>query len=311
MNALNEQAHWFGPSENLFGIVTLPPEGTPVRGPGVVMMNPGTLHRVGGARLNVRIARQLAASGFPSIRFDLSGLGDSEPRHDVRPYLESMSADVGHAVDHLVSQTGLVHFAIVGLCAGAAVSYTAALSDARFVALVQLEGFAYATRLYKPFQIGRRLLDGKKWQKVLRGEKSLRPMIARILSKLTTGKNQADRAPIRKIQSLEEARGAERDLVNLIPPQSKMRDGLGLLVARNVRMLNVFAGKDHPYYSYKGQFVDAFPGLDFKGLLAVERIAGADHLFSAPEHQTWLIDRIHATIEGTARAINGRNAPSD
>ena len=304
MSTLNEQAYWFGPSDNLFGIITMPPLGTPLRHFGVVMMNPGTLHRVGGARLNVRLARQLAARGFPSIRFDLSGLGDSGPRHDTRPYLDSMAADVSHAVDFLTKKTDATQFAVVGLCAGAAVSYAAALSDARFAALVQLEGFAYPTRLYKLFQWRSRLLNSAKWIELLNGKKPLRPIISRALRRLLGRKQQSDSAAEQAQQSLEDARAAERHLVNLLPAQANMRAGLDLLVSRRVRMLNVFAGIDHPYYSYRGQFVDAFPDLDFKGLLEVEHVTDADHLFSAPQHQIWLDDRITTVIERTARDLD-------
>ena len=300
MSVIFEQAHWFGPAKNLLGIVTLPPPGTPLRGPGVVLMNPGTLHRVGGARLNVRLARCLSALGFPSIRFDLSGLGDSEPRHDVRPYLESMAADVQCAMDHLTTLSGITRFALVGHCSGAAVSYTAALSDARVMALVQIEGFAYRTRLYQLYRWRRILFNTENWLALLRGEKNLRPILRRGINALLGKKAQAD-LPVVKAQSIEAARGQIRGLADLLPPQAEMKLGLGQLVERRVRMLNIFAGGDHHYYSYRKQFADAFVDLDFMGLLELEHVPAADHYFSAPLHQLWLDDRIAKMIGKSAQ----------
>ncbi len=302
MSALFEQAHWFGPTKNLLGIVTLPPPGTLLRGPGIVLMNPGTLHRVGGARLNVRLARRLSAQGFASIRFDLSGLGDSEPRHDVRPYLESMAFDVQCAMDHLTTLTGLTRFALVGHCSGAAVSYTASVLDARVMALVQIEGFAYRTPRYQLYRWRRILFKTENWSALLRGEKNLRPILRRGIDALL-GKKARANLPAVKAQSIEAARGPIRAPADLLPPQAEMKLALGQLIGRRVRMLNIFAGGDHHYYSYRGQFADAFVGLDFMGLLEVDYVADADHYFSAPQHQAWLDERIAKMIEKSALDI--------
>jgi len=61
-------------------------------------------------------------------------------------------------------------------------------------------------------------------------------------------------------------------------------------------MLHVYAGGDHHYYSYRTQFLDAFPGLDFEGLLELEHLPEADHYFSRPDHQRWLDARVMAWL---------------
>ena len=45
--------------------------------PTVVLLNAGIVHRVGPNRMHVLLARALAAAGIPSLRFDMSGIGDS------------------------------------------------------------------------------------------------------------------------------------------------------------------------------------------------------------------------------------------
>ncbi|HEY5972738.1 MAG TPA: hypothetical protein VIT22_12400, partial [Pseudoxanthomonas sp.] len=49
------------------------------RGTTVVLLNAGLIHRVGPFRLYVRLARELAESGFDVLRFDLPGIGDGQP----------------------------------------------------------------------------------------------------------------------------------------------------------------------------------------------------------------------------------------
>jgi len=68
----------FGDSDNLIGIHTSSAASS--KRPGIVLVNSGVVHRAGPNRLYVNIARQLAAVGYPVLRFDLSGIGDSSPR---------------------------------------------------------------------------------------------------------------------------------------------------------------------------------------------------------------------------------------
>ena len=46
------------------------------------MLNSGLIHRVGPYRLSVKVARRVALEGFLSVRFDLTGVGDSGARRD-------------------------------------------------------------------------------------------------------------------------------------------------------------------------------------------------------------------------------------
>lgn len=298
MSGQRESATWFGPGSSLFGIVT--PTATAAPRLGAVLMNPGTLHRVGGARLNVRLARRLAAQGVPAIRFDFSGLGDSESRQDGLPYVASMVADLRAAMDALAAATGVDRFALMGHCTGAAMSYEAALVDQRVRGVVQLEGFAYRTSLYQVHRWRRIALRRENWSALLRGEKSLRAPLLRAGRRLLRPRHVPAVATARDAASVEEARQRIRGLVDLLPPREAMREGLQRLVGRGVRMLHVYAGGDHHYYSYRRQFSDAFPGLDFGGLLELEHLPDADHYFSRPDHQAWLDDRIAGWVSRLA-----------
>ena len=74
-----EEAVRFGPDERLFGILTEPPPAAARPAlPPILLLNAGCIHHVGPNRWYVSLARQLAQLGHRVLRFDLSGLGDSQ-----------------------------------------------------------------------------------------------------------------------------------------------------------------------------------------------------------------------------------------
>jgi len=110
------------PPAGLFGVVTEPldtlrkPEA-----PTVVFVDEGNTPHIGQSRMWVDLARSWAELGYRSIRFDLSGNGDSPPRpgqdrHEARsPEAVEDVMDVARAVAP-PDGAGVV---LVGLCAGA------------------------------------------------------------------------------------------------------------------------------------------------------------------------------------------------
>lgn len=149
---MREQAVGFGPRQALIGIVTWPspvdstlagpatpiPPKTPDGLPAVVLLNAGILHRVGPNRTSVKIARSLAAIGFVVLRFDLSGIGDSLPRHDDLPFDQAALLEVQQAMTMLHALAGSTQFLLMGLCSGAHLSLRAALNDRRVIGAVLL-----------------------------------------------------------------------------------------------------------------------------------------------------------------------------
>ena len=96
-----------GDSGGVVAILTEP--GSEITGqqrPSVTLLNAGVIHRVGPHRLHVRLARALAAAGFPALRLDLSGIGDSRPLAEGLTFRESAVADIRTALDWQVA-TGL------------------------------------------------------------------------------------------------------------------------------------------------------------------------------------------------------------
>ncbi|MGA7417018.1 MAG: alpha/beta hydrolase, partial [Acidimicrobiales bacterium] len=122
-----ERCRRLGPL-GLFGIETAP-FGDDAKGPVIVMSNSGIDSHVGPNRLWVDLARQLAARGLRSIRFDLSGLGDSPARPGQRTrlsYAPESLADIGD-VAAAASPEDPGNVVLVGLCSSAYLSLEGAL----------------------------------------------------------------------------------------------------------------------------------------------------------------------------------------
>jgi pimeloyl-ACP methyl ester carboxylesterase len=120
-----------GARANLVGDETVPLMAAPPTRPAFLFLNAGVTHHVGPNGLYVRMARALAQQGFPSLRFDYSGLGDSGRRADAMPAAESVAIETSEAMDLLVQTRGVKSFVPIGICSGAINAFVAAQSDVR------------------------------------------------------------------------------------------------------------------------------------------------------------------------------------
>src|SRR5260370_12872393 len=164
---MREKALFCGDPPILLGITSEPPTSTPApERPAFLILNAGLVHRVGPARKSVRLARRLAADGYLTMRFDLSGIGDSEPRRDTLSFDERAILDVRQAMDHLQRTRGVRRFVLMGLCSGADNSFRTALRDDRVMGAVMIDTFGYRTPGFYLRHYGRRLLRPKAWRRL-------------------------------------------------------------------------------------------------------------------------------------------------
>jgi len=113
-----EEAVTFGDLP-LFGIVTAGEDAVP--GTTVVLVNEGNTHHIGQARLWVDLARRLGSAGFRTLRYDLSGNGDSGTRpgqHDHVAVAPEAIDDVYEAMRSF-STDDPTDVVLVGFCSGA------------------------------------------------------------------------------------------------------------------------------------------------------------------------------------------------
>ncbi len=143
MSEVQEISALFGPDRGLMGILTLPAAGSAARPVAILMLNAGAIYRVGPHRINVKLARRLSQNGFTSLRFDLSGLGDSRGSAERIHYKEQAVHDMQAAMDHVQASTGIDRFIVFGICSGAINGYELAIADERVVGLTLLDGFMF------------------------------------------------------------------------------------------------------------------------------------------------------------------------
>lgn len=135
---MNEHALRFGDNGNLIGIYTATSH--PATRPGIVLVNSGVIHRTGPNRLYVNIARQLAAAGYPVLRFDLSAIGDSSPRGDAVSFEKSAISETSAAMAALGAHSGATGFILCGICSGADIAFLTARDNPAVVGAVLING---------------------------------------------------------------------------------------------------------------------------------------------------------------------------
>src|SRR5262245_42282489 len=112
-----EKVVTFGQADGLVGVLTLPAMPR-VQAPHIILINSGSVHRVGASRVYVTFARNFAAAGMTVLRFDLSGIGDSERASGAVSLDESVLSDISAAVDLLATKHGAERVVLAGLCSG-------------------------------------------------------------------------------------------------------------------------------------------------------------------------------------------------
>lgn len=103
--------------ELLVGVVAQPAAVNSVADTGVVIVVGGPQFRVGSHRQFVHLARHIASAGYPVLRFDVRGMGDSAGA--MRGF-ESLNDDVDAAIDAFLRFAPQVKRVVLwGLCDGA------------------------------------------------------------------------------------------------------------------------------------------------------------------------------------------------
>lgn len=272
---MNERVVQFGERRRLVGTFTAPAQGTAPHGVGFVMFNAGVIPRIGPQRMYVKFAREMAALGFPALRFDLSGQGDSRAATSTQGFERQAVADVRTALDHLAETQGLQRFVLVGLCSGADHSYATALEDSRVVGVVMLDPHAYPTlrtHLNSALaRLRRRGALGAAWR-------MLRQRLTR-----PRGHGAAGNGRVR-------------------PSKDAFARGLVTLGARDTAVYLLYSGSMTREYNYAGQFADGFRRYRLPACIRAEYVADANHNRTELAAQSAWIGRVAAWSQRFAAA---------
>jgi pimeloyl-ACP methyl ester carboxylesterase len=274
-----ERSIAFGPDDCLIGTLCLPTETARSAGAevGVILFNAGVLHRIGPHRLNVRLARSLARRGIASIRFDLSGLGDSARPSGEHSFEKQAVVDIQCAMDVLGAQAGIQRFALFGFCSGGCHGYEAAAVDERAAGLLMYDTYIYRnlrSRLnnYR-IRIRRRGLAtaASSW---------LRRHVAKFMRRLLA----ADGSPATPGSASEAG-------VFRTPTRDEFAKRVRMLLGRGVKVGVIYSGESDDY-NYREQFNDVFRGHGITGDVTHDFLPEMDHTVMNLAIQARFIERI-------------------
>jgi pimeloyl-ACP methyl ester carboxylesterase len=287
-----EEPVLFGPGNRLFGIHVRPRGGARNAScPAILMLNAGTVHRIGPHRFYVTMARELAELGFDVLRVDLSGIGDSPntttPENITYP--GEAETDVRLAMDAMTARTGASRFVLAGLCSGADIAFQLGIKERRVASVVMMNPRTFlvhdlatvdANKGARYYQDS--LFKKEKWVKLIKGEVDVVRAARMVAPKLKT------MAIKRATKLVDRFRGrADQPQIEDVP------SALRAMAERGVDTFLVVTIRDPGV-----DFIDTHYGEGMKGLAAVknfrrEDLAGTDHTFTS----VWSQSHVKQTVK--------------
>ena len=191
--------------ENLLGIVAVPEQS---KSTGVLIIVGGPQVRVGSHRQFLLLSRSLAEAGYPVMRFDTRGMGDSTGElHD----FEAINKDIAAAIDAFqTNHPSVERIVLWGLCdaVSASLLYWAATADPRIEGLVLLNPWVRSEATLARTQIkhyyGQRLLQAEFWRKFLSGNLGVGKALVDLLGNLKKSRQQTNQANKTETQPFQE-----------------------------------------------------------------------------------------------------------
>ena len=268
---MKEQLAAFGEGFTLNGIVNVPSQLDNSK-PAVVILNSGLMHKVGTCRISVKLARELANAGYLVVRFDLSGIGDSEPRDVNLDPTDRIVQEVSTVLDSISDSYGIAKFVLYGLCSGAQNSFKTALKDERVIGLAGVDNFGFKTRRYYFVHYLPKLIQPSHWVSFIsRHVKLVNSWMKRMFTRTD--------------------KPVEQDLWPY-PPKEYVEQGYKKLAERGLRFLYIYTGSWVHQYNYLNQFHDMYPGVKFGRNVELIFKPQMTHSMVEPESQIFVISAI-------------------
>lgn len=276
---------------SLFGILHRPVD-VPERDMGVIFLSPGVKSRVAPHRLYLKMTARLLQQGYPVLRFDFFGLGDSEGELPEKELVDLYATvqdgryidDTLCAMDWMEQRLGLKQFVLAGLCGGALTGLFAAAKDSRARGVlglglpVALDGrTADASKFMTQGQLDslgetylRKLFKPGAWMRGLTLKTDFRMLWRSVRTRLLSGQPPPKVAGSSEIVS---------NLNPLFPP------AFYRFLEKGGKLLLVFSGADRLAWEFEEKFA-APCGDRLQGLgegYEVHTIPNANHILSDPQ----------------------------
>lgn len=257
---MHEETLIFGPEQHLVGTLTLP-DGAADTGadklPMALLTNAGVVPRVGPHRINVRLARRFAEMGIATLRFDMSGLGDSRRSGSTLPAGRQFVADTRSAMDFLGERFGCERFLMVGICSGADTAYHAALEDPRLQAAVLFDPYVYPTPRAKLLGLVHRMR-----------RHGVLPTLGGLGRHLRRVHSTAPESGNGGLAIYGRAK---------VPPVEEFGAGIRFLVDRGVELFFLYSGGAPDWYNHADQFPATFRRYGFLNRVNYQYLSCSDH----------------------------------
>ena len=269
---MKESVYYFGEGNNLSGVITKADALSHL--PAVILLNSGLIPRIGPNRVYVKIARRLAQKGFPVLRFDFSGVGDSVIRPDHLSFALSSVAECRAAMDFLVEKTGARQFILSGICSGADAAFDTALADPQRVSgVIPIDFYSVSSHAYQAQMYKQRLRSLSSWAKLFSGKSDL---YQRVFSE-----KEKDAETVFQGPATENVSQKKRETII-----SEMQG----LLRQAVRVLLIYSAESAANFNYENSLKSSLGSLQTpNGNLQVSQLA-ADHGFTPLSIQQELLD---------------------
>ena len=269
----HEETLVLGESAHLVATLTTPAHAGEQPPPIIALLsNSGVIPRSGPNRMNVHLARRFADLGIPSVRFDLSGLGDSSRPANPKPMMAQWLADCRAVMDHAEQRHGCSRFVMIGFCSGAEVAHLLGLQDPRLRAALLWDMYAYPTLGSKLHFLAYRLrklgLSGLVRKASDRIQRSLGLRAAPTSAKAAT-------PPAIPSQP---------------PDKAELMQRLQTLVDQGVTLHFSFGEGNPHWFNHEGQFWSMFKGAPFLKEVSFRFLREADHLLTESRAQRAFLD---------------------
>ena len=283
---MREEALLLGSEQTNVGVFTPAADSSCGQGDlAALCITAGLLHHVGPHRMHVLLARALAKQGISTLRFDLSGVGDSSVRTDDLPADEVPLREINDAIDALESR-GFRRFILFGVCSGALHALKAAEGSPKIAGLVLVNTGTDDSRTEVDPQpaakmyLRHSLWKPEAWKNFFTGKVHYRALASILFSALVfkiKGKNK-----------------------NLSSAEERIRATIQPYVQQGTSILMVLSDRHTQIYTLYGKILEDLQCAQFQFLV----YENTDHLFTSLSLQQDLIDRVCQWSDGLARDEN-------
>ena len=271
---MQEEALLLGPYQSIAGVFTpATAEIETLASTAVICITAGLLHHVGPHRLHVLLARVLAEKGISTLRFDLSGIGDSSTRPDNVPAQEVPVREIHEVITEL-EKRGFKRFILFGICSGAVQAVKAAQGNPKISGLILVntgsdDGNAEASpQIAAQYYLKRSIWNLRAWKNLFTGKVKYRDLFVVLFS-----------------ASLHKLKGQTKKTPSL---GESLQCGVQPFMEQGTSILMVLSDRHAQFYALHQKAYEALDATMFKVLVFEE----TDHLFSQLSVQQGLIEQV-------------------